>query len=82
MKIADQSILLTVAEVHELTGRKQPAAQARWLAERGWRYELDCDGHPKVARAYFVQRLVQGPPATGQESAEFHVNVEALRCAR
>jgi hypothetical protein len=82
MKIVDPSILLTLAEVHELTGRKQSAAQTRWLAERGWKYELDSDGHPKVAREYFEQRLVQGPPATGPQTAEFAVNVEALRCAR
>ena len=76
------SLLLTAVEVFELTGRKQPAAQVRWLARRGWKYELDFDGRPKVARAYFEWRLVQKPAPTEQPTSEVAVNVEALRCVR
>ena len=73
------SLLLSAAEIYDLTGRKQPAAQARWLADRGWMYELDFDGHPKVARAYFAGRLVE-THATEQPASEIAVNTEALRC--
>ena len=75
------SLLLTAVEVFELTGRKQPAAQVRWLARRGWKYELDFDGRPKVARAYFECRLVRKAATTEQQHSEFAVNVKTLRCA-
>lgn len=33
-------LILTSEELIELTDRLQPAAQIRWLKERGWLYEI------------------------------------------
>ena len=85
MKIVDPSILLTLAEVHELTGRKQPAAQARWLSRAGWKFARDSDGYPTVAREEFQRNMIgadgsDAKPAADQ--AEFEVNLGALQQLR
>lgn len=36
-------ITLTSQELANLTGRTQPAAQIRWLADRSWLYEIGAD---------------------------------------
>lgn len=51
-------MFLTAAELFELTGRIQPSAQTRWLRRKRWRFELDADGRPKVARAYHDRRML------------------------
>lgn len=45
-------MFLTTAELERLTGYVVPAAQARWLDERGWRYERNRAGLVIVSRAH------------------------------
>ena len=51
-------MFLTPDELVELTGYKRPSAQARWLRDRRWRFELNAAGQPRVARAYLERRMV------------------------
>jgi hypothetical protein len=44
-------VFLTAEQVAELTGRKQPAAQRRWLDRNGVRYFVRADGRPAVREA-------------------------------
>lgn len=53
------SAILTEAEVADLTDRTQPAAQARWLEARKWRFERGPSGRVKVARSFF--EFMMGP---------------------
>ncbi|CAN0620416.1 DUF4224 domain-containing protein [Burkholderia multivorans] len=50
---------LTAHELADLVGCKsnQRATMARWLDQNHWRYVLDMNGVPKVARAYRDQKL-------------------------
>lgn len=43
-------VFLTRDELRELTGYKQKSAIARFLRERGYRYDVDKDGWPKLPR--------------------------------
>lgn len=63
------SLCLSDAEMYELTGYTQPAAQARWLVANGWRFARNAAGHPRVARAYFDRRMVAREAAPAVESA-------------
>lgn len=51
---------LTPAELQDLTDLEQPAAQARWLKDRGWRFEVGASGRVKVDREYHRVRMVEG----------------------
>jgi len=50
-------MLMTDSEITEVTGRQRPKAQIRWLKARGWPFEVDADGRPKVLRSVMVARL-------------------------
>ena len=41
-------MFLTRAELEELTGRKQAAAQRRWLMDNGYKFDVRADGRPAV----------------------------------
>jgi hypothetical protein len=57
----NSSLLLTQDELVELTGYKVPKFQVQWLKERGWRFELNRLGRPRVDREYYRQQMgVQG----------------------
>lgn len=45
-------------ELHALTGRRQRPAQIAWLRANRWRHTADADGNPRVARAYWLRRMV------------------------
>ncbi|MCW5118614.1 DUF4224 domain-containing protein [Burkholderia cenocepacia] len=53
------STYLTARELADLIGCKpnQRATMARWLDRNGWRYAIDINGLPKVARAFHDQKL-------------------------
>lgn len=51
-------MFLTDDELQFLTGAARSAGQIAWLRSRGWRFELDRDGRPRVARAYMERRMV------------------------
>jgi hypothetical protein len=53
----EKSPYLSEAELHDLTGRARRGAQTAWLRRNRWRFVLDADDKPKVARAYHDRRM-------------------------
>ena len=62
MKSATKSELSEVfvprSELIILTGYKLPARQIEWLHTRGWTYETDRLGRPKVSKSYLEARMM------------------------
>jgi Domain of unknown function (DUF4224) len=54
------SLFLSKDELADLSGFARPTLQIRWLTENGWRYSVDANGKPRVAREHFAHRLVFG----------------------
>lgn len=48
---------LTADEVSELTGRTHRDKQLEWLAEHGWRSEVNAAGRPVVGRWYARMKM-------------------------
>ena len=69
-------LFLESAEVEILTGFKLVKRQAQWLSAKGWRFELNGNQKPIVARKYAEKMLGCGTDA--QPSAP-HPNFNALR---
>lgn len=67
-------MFLTVAQLQELTGYVQPAAQVRWLQKNGLRHFVRADGHPRVPAA-----AVTDPPAGRLTKAVFSPDFDAVR---
>ena len=57
-------MLLTPADLENLTGYKRHSAQVRWLRRHGWRFTVNALGQPGVAIAEFNRRMVGGRPVT------------------
>ena len=57
-------MFLSDEEIGDLTGRRQGRKQAQWLAERGYPFELNAAGHPRVLRAFVDKKLggLTAPP--------------------
>ncbi len=53
-------MFLTPEQLVELTGRRRPSAQVRWLRENHWAYAVNADGHPRVAAAEAARQLETG----------------------
>lgn len=53
-------MFLTNEELEDLTDRKNPRYQSRWLAEHGYAFEVSAAGKPKVLRAEVEARLLSG----------------------
>ncbi|MDE2470454.1 MAG: DUF4224 domain-containing protein [Bradyrhizobium sp.] len=51
------NLLLTAAEMAELTGYTRHADQRKWLQSKGWAFEVARTGRPMVARSYFDARM-------------------------
>ena len=71
------ALFLTVDEVQDLTGFKTPARQVQWLRTKGWRFEVNGNRRPIVARKYAEKMLGCGVP----EQASFQPNFRALQGA-
>ncbi len=71
----EPSIFLSGDEVACLTGYKLSAKQVAWLRAKGWRFELNCNKKPIVARKYAEKMLGCGIP----EDATYRPNFAALR---
>lgn len=56
------SPFVTPAELEEITGLTQHAAQIRWLnnPERAWKFEISATGRPIVLRAEMERHLLGG----------------------
>ena len=50
-------LLLTDAELAELTGYVRPHMQRRWLEKRGWPFVENAAGHPRVLRSVAHQKM-------------------------
>lgn len=50
-------MFLTEEELLELTAYTRFSAQARWLREHGWLFELSASGRPIVSRAYAESKM-------------------------
>lgn len=57
-------MFLTPAEVHELTGCVQPAAQRRWLTRNGIQFFVRADGRPSVPKEQITPMRPTGPDLT------------------
>lgn len=50
-------MLLNPEELQDITGYVRHSAQARWLREHGWMFELAASGRPVVSRSYAELKL-------------------------
>lgn len=51
------ALFLTQTELAELTGRTSSAHQRKWLDANGYRYAVNANQRPIVAREYLLTRL-------------------------
>lgn len=58
----ESTLFLTGDEVVTLTGFKAPARQVDWLRTKGWRFEVNGNRRPIVARKYAEKMLGCGVP--------------------
>jgi hypothetical protein len=61
-------MFLTPDELHDLTGRRRPSAQIRWLRDHCWTFAERADGRPAVSRREAERQLEtsssrRAPPA-------------------
>ena len=52
-----EALFLTPRELVELTGRSTSAGQRRWLDANGYRFALNANSRPVVARGHVLARL-------------------------
>lgn len=52
-----EALFLTPVEMVELTGRSTSAGQRRWLDANGYRFALNANSRPIVARGHVLARL-------------------------
>lgn len=50
-------LFLASDEIETLTGYKLPAHQTKWLRMKGWRFELNGNRKPVIARKYAEKML-------------------------
>lgn len=74
-------LFLTPEELHELTGYRRPAEQRAFLKRKGWRFEVNAAGKPRVARAHLERRLV-GEARTEEPGPAARHNFGALRAVK
>jgi len=51
------SLFLTPDELAELTGRTSSAGQRKWLEDKSYRFAVNANNRPIVAREYVLTRL-------------------------
>lgn len=69
------TIFLTSDELVALTGFKMPARQVTWLRSKGWRFEINGNRRPIVARKYAENMLGCGVP----EERSYRPNFNAMQ---
>jgi hypothetical protein len=57
-------MLMTNEELQDLTGYKSAKYQIEWLRARGWIFELNRVGRPKVDREYCRGKMGNGQQST------------------
>lgn len=71
----ESDLFLTSDEVETLTGFKMHARQVEWLRTKGWRFEINGNRRPIVARKYAEKMLGCGIP----EQSAYMPNFAALQ---
>lgn len=71
-------MFLAFDEIATLTGYKLPAHQTKWLQAKGWRFELNGNRKPIIARKYAEKMLGCGGI---EEPSRPQPNFNALRAA-
>jgi hypothetical protein len=71
-------LFLATEEVAMLTGYKLPGHQTKWLQAKGWRFELNGNRKPIIARKYAEKMLGCGGI---EEPSRPQPNFNALRAA-
>ncbi|MFO1246004.1 MAG: DUF4224 domain-containing protein [Ramlibacter sp.] len=71
----ESPFFLTTDELDILTGFKTPARQVAWLRAKGWRFEVNGNRKPIVARKYAEKMLGCGTP----EESGYRPNFAALQ---
>lgn len=71
----EAGFFLDAVELETLTGFKTPARQVQWLRGKGWRFEVNGNRRPIVARKYAEKMLGCGIP----EERGYTPNFAALR---
>lgn len=64
-------MFLTGDELYDLTGYKLASSQCRWLESRGYPFETNASGKPRVLRAYIQQRLCPNPAGSPIAAPDF-----------
>ena len=59
-------LTLSPEQLHELTGYKRGAEQARWLKENGFKFRLDRLGKPRVDRSHYETKMGCKLATTGE----------------
>ncbi len=72
------ALFLLPDELETLTGFKLPARQVAWLSQKGWRFEINGNRRPIVARKYAEKMLGCG---ADEGQAPARPNFNALRAA-
>lgn len=70
----ETSIFLSPEETEMLTGFKSATRQVVWLRTKGWRFEINGNRRPIIARKYVEKMLGCGTP----EEARYKPNFAAL----
>lgn len=65
-----ESLVLTVQELTEITGRIKSSAQVRWLRQHGFTVVQRADGRPIVSRAHFQAKMDGILPGTKPQHYE------------
>lgn len=50
-------MFLSTEEMRDLTGLIYNKSQVKWLAKRGYKFEIAVSGAPKVMKSYIEERL-------------------------
>jgi hypothetical protein len=53
-------MFLSPEQLEQLTGRRRPSAQIRWLAAHRWAYAVRADGRPVVSTSEAQRQLESG----------------------
>ena len=77
------SLFLTPGELTELTGRTSSAGQKKWLEANGYRFAVNANNRPIVAREYLLTRLGVAAASVADTTAAGapRPNFAALRAA-
>lgn len=71
------TLFLTSEELETLTGFKTSSRQVEWLRKKGWRFELNGNRRPVIARKYAEKMLGCGVP----EQQSYKPNFGAMQRA-